>query len=52
MKLVMRLWLSMNPESDPILPEATVVRADVPLGIVMRLPEGDRVSMSKAKIGG
>ncbi len=38
-----------EPESDPIH-KATIVPRGRALGMVMRLPEGDRVSMSKAKI--
>jgi cell division protease FtsH len=37
------------PESDPIH-KATIVPRGRALGMVMRLPEGDRISMSKAKI--
>ncbi|MEC9236166.1 MAG: ATP-dependent zinc metalloprotease FtsH, partial [Pseudomonadota bacterium] len=38
-----------EPESDPIH-KATIVPRGRALGMVMRLPEGDRISMSKAKI--
>lgn len=38
-----------EPESDPIH-KATIVPRGRALGMVMRLPEGDRVSMSKAKL--
>lgn len=42
--------LALNePESDPIH-KATIVPRGRALGMVMRLPEGDRVSMSKAKL--
>ncbi|MFA7275810.1 MAG: ATP-dependent zinc metalloprotease FtsH [Pseudobdellovibrionaceae bacterium] len=37
------------PESDPIH-KATIVPRGRALGMVMRLPEGDRISMSKAKL--
>ncbi|HNS44013.1 MAG TPA: cell division protein FtsH, partial [Alphaproteobacteria bacterium] len=38
-----------EPESDPIH-KATIVPRGRALGMVMRLPEGDRISMSKAKL--
>ncbi len=38
-----------EPESDPIH-KATIVPRGRALGMVMRLPEGDRVSMSRAKL--
>ncbi len=38
-----------EPESDPIH-KATIIPRGRALGMVMRLPEGDRISMSKAKI--
>ncbi|MCR9257600.1 MAG: ATP-dependent zinc metalloprotease FtsH [Alphaproteobacteria bacterium] len=38
-----------NPESDPIH-KATIIPRGRALGMVMRLPEGDRVSVSKAKL--
>jgi cell division protease FtsH len=38
-----------EPESDPIH-KATIVPRGRALGMVMRLPEGDRVSISKAKL--
>ena len=38
-----------EPESDPIH-KATIIPRGRALGLVMRLPEGDRISMSKAKI--
>lgn len=38
-----------EPESDPIH-KATIVPRGQALGMVMRLPEGDRVSMSRAKL--
>ncbi len=37
------------PESDPIH-KATIIPRGRALGMVMRLPEGDRISLSKAKI--
>jgi cell division protease FtsH len=37
------------PESDPIH-KATIIPRGRALGMVMRLPEGDRVSMSRAKL--
>ena len=38
-----------EPESDPIH-KATIIPRGRALGLVMRLPEGDRISMSKAKL--
>ncbi len=38
-----------EPESDPIH-KATIVPRGRALGMVMRLPEGDRISISKAKL--
>ncbi|MGE4313684.1 MAG: ATP-dependent zinc metalloprotease FtsH [Pseudobdellovibrionaceae bacterium] len=38
-----------EPESDPIH-KATIVPRGRALGMVMRLPEGDRISVSKAKL--
>ncbi len=38
-----------EPESDPIH-KATIIPRGRALGMVMRLPEGDRISMSKAKL--
>jgi cell division protease FtsH len=38
-----------EPESDPIH-KATIVPRGRALGMVMRLPEGDRISMSRAKL--
>lgn len=38
-----------EPESDPVH-KATIVPRGRALGMVMRLPEGDRISMSKAKL--
>jgi len=38
-----------NPESDPIH-KATIIPRGRALGMVMRLPEGDRISVSKAKL--
>ena len=38
-----------EPESDPIH-KATIVPRGRALGMVMRLPEGDRISLSKAKL--
>lgn len=38
-----------TPDSDPIH-KATIIPRGRALGMVMRLPEGDRISMSKAKL--
>ncbi len=38
-----------SPESDPVH-KATIIPRGRALGMVMRLPEGDRISMSKAKL--
>ncbi len=38
-----------EPESDPIH-KATIIPRGRALGLVMRLPEGDRISMSRAKL--
>ena len=38
-----------SPESDPIH-KATIIPRGRALGMVMRLPEGDRISVSKAKL--
>ncbi|MCI5060857.1 MAG: ATP-dependent zinc metalloprotease FtsH [Alphaproteobacteria bacterium] len=38
-----------EPESDPIH-KATIIPRGRALGLVMRLPEGDRISVSKAKL--
>ena len=38
-----------EPESDPIH-KATIIPRGRALGMVMRLPEGDRISMSRAKL--
>lgn len=38
-----------QPESDPIH-KATIIPRGRALGMVMRLPEGDRVSMAKDKL--
>jgi len=38
-----------NPDSDPVH-KATIIPRGRALGMVMRLPEGDRISLSKAKL--
>ena len=48
MKLVMQFVAIYSPASDPIH-KATIIPRGRALGMVMRLPEGDRVSMAKDK---
>lgn len=39
----------LSPDSDPVH-KATIIPRGMALGLVMRLPEGDRVSVSRAKL--